>query len=245
MNAKKIKAKLAAGEPSIGAWQTLPCLGVSEVLSTTNVDWLCVDMEHGTASLDQAAGSFAVAERHGVAGMARLPHADPHLARGLLDAGAHGILVSTVEDPVAFADFVAYCLYPPRGKRGVGLSRCNRWGDDFKDYLTTFEPVIAAMIETIAGVENAAAIAAIDGVDALFIGPYDLSASLGKAGDFTSPEFLAAKDKLKAACDGAGIAFGFHQVAPEPDTLRARIEEGYRFIAYGTDAIAIRTAMQR
>lgn len=245
MNAKGIKAKLAAGDVTVGTWQSIPGAAAAEILATTGVDWICIDMEHGTASLDQAAQSFVAAERRGVAGFARIASADGHLARALLDAGAHGVIVSTVEDAADFADFVSFCRYPPKGRRGVGLSRCNAWGDDFDTYIKEFEPVIVAQIETRKGVSAAPAIAAIDGVDALFIGPYDLSASLGKTGDFTTPDFLAARDALLKASADAGVAAGIHQVQPDPAALAGRIKEGYRFLAYGTDAIAIRTALKR
>ncbi|MBC7952343.1 MAG: 2,4-dihydroxyhept-2-ene-1,7-dioic acid aldolase [Rhodospirillaceae bacterium] len=239
-----LKRRLAAGEATIGAWLTTASDEVAEIMATLGFHWLAVDMEHGSAGVREALAAFRAAERHGVAPMVRLPSADPYLARRLLDGGAAGLIVPVVEDPVAFSGFIRHCLYPSNGRRGVGLSRCNQWGDQFSEYLTGFSPVIVPQIETVAGVAAAAAIAALPEVDALFLGPYDLSASLGSAGDFTTPAYAAAIAEVKAACTVHGKALGIHQVHPDPQELDARLAEGARFIAYGTDAIAIRHALK-
>lgn len=239
-----VKARLRAGDVTIGAWLTTSSDEVAEIMASLGFDWLAVDMEHGSAGIDRAAAAFRAAERWGVAPMTRLPSADPYLARRLLDCGAVGVIVPVVEDAQAFAAFAAHLRYPPKGgRRGVGLSRCNAWGDRFQDYLTAFEPLLVPQIETVRGVQAAAAIAALPEVDALFLGPYDLSASLGSAGDFTTTAFQAAVAEVRAACARHGKAAGIHQVSPDPAELQARINEGNRFIAYGTDALALRHAL--
>ncbi len=241
-SAAHIKASLVAGRPCIGAWLTLPSAEVAECLAVCGFDWLAVDMEHGASTPETAAAAFRAAERHGVVPFARLPSADPYLARRLLDQGCQGLIVPVVESAEAFADFASHCLYPPAGRRGVGLSRCNRFGLDFAQYLAEFQPVLVPQIETKAGVAAAAAIAALPMVDALFLGPYDLSASLGRTGDFTTAEFKSALAQVRQACADAGKAPGIHQVAPDSAELARQLDEGFRFIAYGTDAMAIRHA---
>lgn len=238
-----LKQRLAAGDSVLGAWLTTSSDEVAEIMASLGFDWLAVDMEHGSAGVKEAVAAFRVAERWGVAPMARLPSADPYLARRLLDNGAAGIIVPVVEDAEAFAGFIRHCLYPNAGRRGVGLSRCNEWGTRFESYLTGFAPVIVPQIETTKGVAAAAAIAALPEVDALFLGPYDLSASLGAAGDFTTAHFHQAVAEVKAACARHGKALGIHQVATDSGQLNDRLAEGARFVAYGTDAIAIRTAL--
>ena len=104
--------------------------------------------------------------------------------------------------------------------------------------------MIVPQIETVAGISVADAIAARDEVDALFLGPYDLSASLGRRGDFSTPEFADATAAVRASCDAHGKAAGIHQVEPDPDALQALIGEGFRFVAYGTDMIAMRAALK-
>jgi 2-keto-3-deoxy-L-rhamnonate aldolase RhmA len=238
-----LKQRLKAGDATIGAWLTTASDEVAEIMAAAGCDWLVVDMEHGSAGVKEALAAFRAAERHGVPGLARLPSADPYLARRLLDGGAAGLVVPVVESAAAFAAFAAHCLYPPQGRRGVGLSRCNDWGGQFQEYLGDFAPLLVPQIETVAGVAAAHSVAALAEVDALFLGPYDLSASLGAPGDHGSDRFKAAIATVRAACADHGKALGIHQVACQPAELRARLDEGFRFVAYGTDAIAIRHAL--
>lgn len=238
-----IKARLRAGQPCIGAWLSVPSVKVADAMASCGFHWMAVDLEHGTVSLETTEACFVAAERHGVAPFARLTSADPYAGRRLLDAGAAGLIVPVVEDAAAFRAFAHHCAYPPHGRRGVGLSRCNGYGDRFQEYLAGFSPVLVPQIETLKGVEAAADIAALDCVDAVFIGPYDLSADLGVPGDFTAPVFVAALERLRQACARHHKPLGIHQVAPVAAELSARIAEGYLFIAYATDVIALRTAL--
>lgn len=239
-----LKKRLAKDEPLIGAWLQTSSATIAEAMATCGFDWMAVDMEHGTADVEQASLVFAVCERHGVSPLARLPSADPYLARRLLDAGAEGLLIPVVEDAGTLAEFISHCLYPPQGRRGLGLVRANQWGKTFEDYSKNFKPLIMPMIETIKGVEAAGDIAALPGVDGLFLGPYDLSADLGGPGDFAAPDFVKSVAAVKDACIGNGKAAGIHQVEPERARLEERIEQGFRFLAFGTDLVAVRHTFQ-
>lgn len=239
----KMKNRLAAGETCIGAWSSVPSMAVAEAMMTCGFDWLAVDFEHGTASIEQAHDIFITAERHGVTAMARISNADPILARRLLDAGAAGLIVPVVEDAAAFAAFVSHCYFPPHGRRGVGLPRAAGWGDKLDIYLNEFKPIIVPQIETLAGVQAAEALAKLPEVDALFLGPYDLSASMGKAGDFSNPQFSDAVSQVMTVCAQNGKAAGIHQVKPDMVELKMQLEKGFRFVAYGTDLMAMRHAL--
>jgi 2-dehydro-3-deoxyglucarate aldolase len=238
-----MRAKLARGEVSIGTWLTSASPLVAEALASLGFDWLTVDMEHGVSGVEEAAAAFLAAERWGAAAFARLPSADPYLARRLLDSGATGLIVPVVENARDFAEFAAHCAYPPGGRRGVCLSRANGWGERFERYITTFRPFIVPQIETKAGVAEADKIAALECVEALFLGPYDLSASLGTAGDFETAAFKVAAETVMAACRKHGKAPGVHQVPADADALREQIARGFRFIAFGTDLTAMRGAL--
>jgi len=241
-----VKRRLAQGLPCLGAWSTVPSPLVAEAMASCGFHWLAVDLEHSPIDLADAAGIFLAAERHGVAPMARLSSADPYLARRLLDAGARGLIVPVVESADAFAAFARHTLYPSAGgRRGVGLSRANGWGDAFESYTADFRPVLVPQIETRAGVAAAAAIAALPEVDALFLGPYDLSADLGTPGRFDTPDMKAAIERVRTACAAAGTAPGIHQVAPDFAALKARLDDGYRFVAFATDMTAMRAAIGR
>lgn len=239
-----LKKKLGKNKALIGAWLQTSSATIAETMATCGFDWMAVDMEHGIADLEQASMVFAVCERHGVSALVRLPSADPYLARRLLDAGAEGLLVPVVEDPGALSEFMSHCLYPPAGRRGGGLVRANQWGESFEDYSKNFTPVIVPMIETQKGVEAAGDIAAVAGVDGLFLGPYDLSADLGGAGDFEAPDFIKSVAAVKDACAANAKAAGIHQVEPDRAALDERISQGFRFIAFGTDVVAVRHAFR-
>jgi 2-keto-3-deoxy-L-rhamnonate aldolase RhmA len=118
------------------------------------------------------------------------------------------------------------------------------FGDNFESYLNGFKPVIVPMIETAQGVAAAASIAALPTVDALFLGPYDLSTDLGCPGDFEVAPFCEAIEKVKSACLDNGKVVGIHQVETNLDTLQSRLSEGFGFIAYGTDILALRHALK-
>jgi len=238
-----IRTRLRAGKPCLGAWLGIPHPQSAEAMASLGFHWLAVDMEHGTASVDQAAACFLAAERHGCLPMARLPSADPYLARRLLDGGARGLIVPVVEDAGAFAAFAAHCLYPPKGRRGVGLQRANRWGDDFEAALAGPGPLLVPQIETAKGVAAAGAIAALDAVDALFLGPYDLSADLGAPGDWQAPAFKDAIGAVRTAAGKAGKPTGIHQVTPDAKALAEVLAAGHRFVACSTDIIAMRAAL--
>jgi 2-keto-3-deoxy-L-rhamnonate aldolase RhmA len=239
-----LKEKIAAGNVCIGGWHTVRSPEVAEALASVGFDWVALDMEHGSFSVGDAEAAFVACERHGCSPLVRLPDADPILARRLLDSGAHGFLVPHVTDADAFADFASHCYFPPAGRRGLSLERFNQWGDDFEQSLVDFKPVLIPMIESKKGVANVAAIAALAAVDALFFGPYDLSADLGVPGDFNHPAFLEARAAVKQAGSDHGKAVGGHQVAPDPVALDAMVDEGFTFIAFATDMIAMRTALK-
>jgi 2-keto-3-deoxy-L-rhamnonate aldolase RhmA len=241
---ERLRARLRAGETAIGTWLSCSSPEVGEALASMGFDWLVVDMEHGSADVHTAMLCFLAAERHGCVPMARLPSADPYLARRLLDQGAQGLVIPVVESADALNEFLRHCFYPPKGRRGVALGRFDRWGDDFASYLKEFQPFVVAQIETPAGIAAASTIAAIPEVDVLFIGPYDLSANLGKPGQFDTPEFTAALSDLKTACTRHRKVAGGHQVQPEIEKLQRLVTDGFRFVAYGTDLIALRHALR-
>lgn len=238
-----LRHKLAEGQACVGAWLMSGSPIHAEAMASLGFDWLCVDMEHGSTDISEVEAVFVAAERHGAAPIARINALDGELARRLLDLGAVGIIVATTESAAAFETFAQSCLYAPRGRRGVGLSRCNVWGDTFEGYKAHFQPILAPMVETKKGVEEAGALAALPMVDAMFMGPYDLSSDLGCAGDFSNPTFTDAVATVRKACEENNVAPGYHQVICDDKELQARIDEGFKFLAYGTDILSMRQAL--
>lgn len=242
--ADRIRQQIQKGELCLGTWLFMGLPIATESLASLGFDWLCIDMEHTAIGIEKTYDMFLAMERHGAAPFARLSEADPTQARRLLDSGAQGLFIPVVEDAESFAEFASHCMYAPVGKRGVGLVRGNGWGDHFDSYVKNggFRPVIIPQIETKKGVENIDAIMALDCVDAVFVGPYDLSTSLGVSAELEHPLVLEALEKIKTASQKHGKPMGYHQVATEKAKLQQKIDEGFTVIAYGVDLLAMREA---
>ncbi|MHB8901200.1 MAG: HpcH/HpaI aldolase family protein [Thermoguttaceae bacterium] len=235
------KEKLRSGKPALGGWMMIGHPTVAEVMAGEGFDWLCVDLEH-TAS---DAGTFYEIARavrgEGVDLFARLHSCDPVLAKLVLDAGAAGIIVPSVNTPEEAAKAVAMAKFPPDGFRGASLCRAADHGRNFTTYFARHnqEVVVAVMLEHIDGVQRADEILAVPGIDAVLIGPYDLSASMGLAGQLDDPLVVGAQKTILEACRRHGVAAGIHVVSTDPEAVRQRIDAGYRFIACGLDTLFI------
>lgn len=228
----------------IGGWQQIPSIQSTVAMATLGYDFIVVDMEHTNITAQEAESIFIAAEGNGVQSYVRLPCADPYLARRCLDAGAIGIIVPVVESRSDFDDFALHCHYPPEGKRGLGLVKANLWGEKLENYVTKFRPKIIAQIETKIGAQNIEEIIQSKFLDGIMTGPYDLSSSLGKPGKFDDPEFLDLVGHILKTAKAHKKFIGYHQVEPNLADLKKRQTEGYDFIAYGTDIIAMRYALK-
>lgn len=224
----------------LAAWQQIPSIQSTVAMASLGFDWLIVDLEHTTITEKDAETIFIAAERHKAKPFARLPFSDPYLARRLLDGGAQGLLVPVVESREAFDQFAEHCVYPPRGKRGLGLVRANDWGKDLESYYKNFTPTLIAQIETKKGAENISDILASPFLDGIMIGPYDLSASLGVPGNFEDIHFKEICNFIVAETKKHKKMLGYHQVQPLLEELKKKIAEDYDFLVYGTDTIAIK-----
>jgi 4-hydroxy-2-oxoheptanedioate aldolase len=205
------KQKLRAGDPVYGCWQGIGHSLVSELLGLAGYDIVLLDHEHGPASIADAVSSLQVLAGTPATSIIRMPWNDPVYAKRILDIGVEGVMVPQVNSAAEARAAVAACRYPPAGMRGVayGIAR----GADFglaADYLETIADnlLIMCQIETREAVEAIPEIAAVDGVDVLFIGPWDLSGSLGKLGRFDDPEVRDTILRAERAIIDSGKWFG-------------------------------------
>ena len=162
---------------------------------------------------------------------------DEVVIKHALDAGADGIIVPMIKSEEDARMAVQYAKYPPIGKRGVGLSRAQNYGNNFHEYKKWVNDglIIVGQIEHIDGVNNLEDIISVDELDGIIIGPYDLSGSLGFPGEFDREIVNKALDKVKQICLEAEFSLGFHVVQPDVDLAKCKINEGYNFIAFSTD----------
>jgi 2-dehydro-3-deoxyglucarate aldolase len=237
-NIDAIRAKLRAGDVSVGSWLQLPHASVAEIMGRAGYDWVAVDLEHGAVSLHQLPDLFRALELGGTLPLARVARAGAKECKDALDAGAGGVILPMIENAEQLVAACSSCRWPPAGTRGVGFSRANLFGKHFADYSREAQsPLVVAMIENVRALEDLARIVEVPGVDAVLVGPYDLSASLGVTARFDDPRFAEAMNRIRSTCRAKGMPCGVHVVDPDPAALEARIAEGYRFIAYSIDAV--------
>lgn len=235
---KHVRTKLKSKQVSIGSWMQIPNSSLAEIMGDAGYDWVAVDLEHGGINHSQLADLFRALEMKQSVSLVRLAEGTSKDCKQALDAGAGGIIVPMIETKEQLQNIKSYCCWPPNGRRGVGFSRANLFGKYFKEYMNeSQQPLLVAMIETQKGLQNLNDILSVDGLDAILIGPYDLSASLGVLGDFNSPLFTKALQDIIHLTKEKNIGLGIHVVQPDLQTLNKRIAEGFNFIAYSIDSV--------
>jgi 2-dehydro-3-deoxyglucarate aldolase len=232
--ANDFRARLKKREMLLGTMVTLPSPPAAEVLASLGFDWLFIDAEHGPLGTNELLGILTAVNRR-AACVVRVPSCEPVQIAKVLDLGADGIIVPQVNTPQQAADAVRFARYPPEGSRGVGLARAHGYGSKFKEYVESANREIAVIVqaEHATAVENIDAIAHVPGVDAILLGPYDLSASLGKMGQIDHPVVVAAIRKVTDACRGVGMPLGYFGV--NAAAVRPYVERGYTLIVAGVD----------
>lgn len=242
MEKYSVRQALLERRLTLGTWIQIGHPAVAEILAETGFDWIGIDMEH--TDIDNAAFANLARAMHGrgVAPLARVRENDTLAIRQVLDLGAQGVIVPLVHTAEDAERAVAAAKYPPRGVRGYCFSRMNDWGKDFDAYAAQANDDIAVvvMIESKQGVENIDAILAVDGVDGVFIGPYDLSGSCGVPGQTGHDLVRAGCRRVLDACATAGKAAGLHVVIPAAEAIGKAQADGYTFLALGVDSVFLR-----
>jgi len=236
---RNIRKMLRQGQPVVGSWINSGSPIVGELMAGCGFDFLVVDVEHSAVDLPQVQPLFQAIKSGDVdcAPMVRLHGVDYALVKRYLDAGAQGVIGPLVNTPEQARLLVEAAKYPPLGNRGVGFCRANQYGMNLQEYVrrANDEVLVAIQIEHIDGVRHIDQILAVEGIDAVFIGPYDLSASMGITGQFDHPDMRAAKKTILEACRAHGIAPGIHIVPPDPKEFVRSLRQGYRLLAYSLD----------
>jgi 2-keto-3-deoxy-L-rhamnonate aldolase RhmA len=232
----EFRARLKRGERLLGTMVTLPSAATAEILASLGFDWLFVDGEHGPLETAELAAILQVAGDK-TACIVRVPEAAEVPIKKALDLGAAGIIVPQVNTAEQAANVVRYARYPPEGARGVGLARAHGYGQRFREYLDAANREIAVIVqaEHALAVENIDAIARVPGVDAVLLGPYDLSASLGKMGQIDDPAVVRAIRRVTDACRAAGMPLGFFGVTA--GAVAPYAAQGYTLLVAGVDTL--------
>ena len=231
--------KLQNGNHTIGTWMQISSPDVAEILGNAGYEWVAVDMEHGGFSRSILKDIFRALELNSTIPIARVAQCTQQNIKEALDAGARGIILPMIESRAQLENGISWSYYPPRGSRGVGYSRANLFGKKFDEYVEDFsnKVLIVAQIEHINAVENLDDILSVKDLDAIMVGPYDLSGSMGITSQFDHPNFIRTLDDIYEKAKQYSIPMGLHIVKPDRDFLEEKVKQGYQFIAYGTDAV--------
>lgn len=238
------RSKLKQGELLISPMVTLSCPETAEILSEAGYDWLFLDAEHSTYSasdLQTIIGRVA----HTLPCLVRLAAPDEVLIKKALDLGAAGIIAPQVNTPELAEKIVSYAKYSPQGTRGVGLGRAHGYGFAFDDYLSSANDntTLVVQAEHIDAVNNIEQIVNVSGVDAVLIGPYDLSASLKKIGEIDHPDVVNAIQHVTEVCQKQNMPLGIFGVTV--DAIKPYIEKGFTLITVGVDTVMLGQAARK
>ena len=237
MNDADISRRLREGSPA-GVWLSIPSPTVAEIVAGTDTDFVVVDTEHTAASVETVEHAVrAVKSAPGdTVALVRAAWNDPVRIKRLLDTGAAGVIAPQVETASEAASFVDATRYPPAGDRGLAASRGSDYGAALDDYYETAGDRLATVVqvESERAVDNVAELSAVDGLDAVFVGPADLSASLGVFGEYDAPAFQTAVETVLA---DSAVPVG--TLATDPAQVETWTETGFDFQAVAADASAL------
>ncbi|KAE8381648.1 Pyruvate/Phosphoenolpyruvate kinase-like domain-containing protein [Aspergillus bertholletiae] len=260
--ANRLQKSLTQGKPSFGGWQMLPGTNLTRTIcrSATDLDWLLIDLEHGNISDDSMHEIVAASAACGVSPIVRVAEGQPWMIKRALDAGAHGILVPVIDTAEEARNVVRYSKFPPLGNRGFeSLLAVEKFveqhphGGEVKqltgmEYLQQANSslVIAVQIETKAALENVKEIAAVPGIDVLFIGPFDLSVNIGHPitnPEQMDPELVQAIETIYHAAQTAGKATGIY--CDTGEQAREYAEKGFQMMSAMTDMVGMRKVFRQ
>jgi 2-dehydro-3-deoxyglucarate aldolase/4-hydroxy-2-oxoheptanedioate aldolase len=242
-----VKSRLAAGGRALGSMLfEFFTPGIARICANAGAEFAMYCMEHTGASFETLKPQFALCRALGVTPLARVPATEYHFIARALDCGALGVMVPMVDTPEQARLIVSCTRYPPEGRRGAafGFAHDDYQGGDVKEKVRAIHArtLTICMIETKKGLENVEAIAAVPGVDVLWLGHFDLTNFLGIPGDFANPIYRDAVKRIAAAAKANGKAAGY--MAADAALGQEYLAQGYRMIATGTDQGMLQNAMQ-
>ncbi|GAC1355851.1 MAG: aldolase/citrate lyase family protein [Ktedonobacteraceae bacterium] len=248
MRANHVKAQLHRGEPSLGAWLSLPSPQQARLMARLGFDWLLVDAEHSAYNPTLMADVVASIADAGTAcaPFVRVPHNTVEWFKWALDAGAWGVIVPMVNTVEEAQQAVSWAKYPPIGTRSIGgiFARLAFGATDPSSYarIANDEIMVVLQIESLQGLSNLDAILSVPGVDVAFVGPNDLHASLGltPSNEGAEPEFVKALEQIKAGAKQQHVALGIF--SSDGNAAAERVHEGFQMVSVTTDIACLITA---
>ncbi|VXB04902.1 2,4-dihydroxyhept-2-ene-1,7-dioic acid aldolase [Arthrobacter sp. 9AX] len=240
-----LRARLRAGETTVGTFVGLASQTAVEVCAAAGADWVLVDLEHGAGTESVVGPAVLAAASYGVPTLVRVESAERIRIGRALDQGAAGVMLPRLNSYQEASDALVHLHYPPYGDRGVATyNRACRWGMDASPLAADQQETLGIVqVETLSALEDVDALASLESVDVLFVGPLDLSAALGVPRQFNSPLYREALQKVLAAAERHGKAAGI--LALDGSAAANYVEEGFRFVAIGSDSTLLAAALRQ
>lgn len=232
-----LKQKIRNKELTYGSWVTIPHVSVVEIMASADFDWLTIDIEHSAINIESVQLLISTIQAKGIKALVRIYANDEVIIKRVLDAGADGIIVPMIKSKEEALQMVQHTYYPPLGNRGVGLNRAQDYGIGFEKYQEKLKNdiILIAQIEHIDAINNLEEILSVEEIDGTIIGPYDLSASMNKPGQYDLPEVKEAIAKYDKICDKLNKPKGAHVIQSDHSFTKAKKELGYTFLAFSLD----------
>jgi len=237
----ELKRKLRNRERLFAGWISYAHPSITETFARAGFDFIAIDMEHSTISIEQAQRIIASSQSEGVPCLPRpVSHSNDYF-KPLLESGADGLLVQMVNTPEEIETIISHLKYPPVGNRSYGVNRAHAYGFDFDEYIKIWNETSSFIIqvESIAAVNNIGKLLAFDEIDGVMVGPYDISGSLGVPGQTTHPLVIEASKKVIDACERFGKSCGTQIADVDEDNIQALFELGYTYAILGSDLFVL------
>jgi len=237
-----LKNKLKKRLVNLGTWQTIPSNSISQILSKNNLDWIAIDIEHTSINfshLDNLVDSILI---NNVSPLVRLSENNYNTIKKVMDIGFHGVIIPNIINKKDAESVVEAIYYPPKGNRGMGLYRAQNFGDNLYKYLDWVKnnSIIILQIENVKALNNIESIFSIKEIDGYFIGPYDLSASMGIPGKFEDKDFQQTLNHIIEVANKYKKSIGIHSVSTDPKKIIKYIDQGFTILGYSMDTISIK-----
>lgn len=236
-----LKNQLKDRRKVFAAWTSFGHPSICEVFSRSGVDFIGIDLEHSTISLERAQQVIAICHGSGTLALPRIASHNMEMIKRLLDSGADGIIAPLVSYPSEVENLISWCKYPPIGKRSYGVAPAQGYGFDFEEYTRSWNgsSILIIQIESIQGVENVEELLKFEEVDGVMIGPYDISGSIGVPGQLDHPDVNEACKRVISACKKAGKSCGTHLVEPSVNIVKDAFSDGYTFVVLASDVFVL------
>ena len=243
----KVLIQLKENKPSLGGWVMTASVTCAEIMAQAGFDWVCIDAEHSPVNNETVQNMFIAIERHGAEPFIRIPKIDEVVFKKYLDMGAKGIIIPMVNSAEEVEKAIAYASYSPQGIRSFALPRANGYGAFAEEYFHNANEnlFIGIMIEHIDALKNLDEIFSNKRIDAVFVGPYDLSGSMNIPGQFDNKEFKQALNLIHSRAQKYNVTMGIHDIYPTVQKIQGYINNGYLFIACGIDTLYIREMSEK